>query len=173
MENSVKNLLSQACRAVAAPLTALSLATLPSPAQFMMISPKECLKLAETDPVLAYSTLTCSLSDRSNPKAFDDAVAVIKPKADAMMDQHVCELAAALHNDAEGLLSRLLGEGLSKWVELRERDRILEAGGEVWPLTDYDPFVELVEKFPGIKIYPLLEERIRDLLNSMDPPPER
>jgi hypothetical protein len=89
------------------------------------------------------------------------------------MDQHVCELAAALHNDAEGLLSRLLGEGLSKWVELRERDRILEAGGEVWPLTDYDPFVELVEKFPGIKIYPLLEERIRDLLNSMDPPPER
>jgi len=165
----VKDLFSNLCRAAAAPLmapvTAVTLAALSAPAEVILISPSECLRIAETDPVVALGMLTSELSDRSDYQLFEQALAQITCQADAVMDQHTQELARVLRKDTDGVLIDLLGQGLSRWVEIKERDRIIDAGGEPWPLGDYDPFLELLEKFPDLSIYPLLEERIRDMLN--------
>jgi hypothetical protein len=166
---STSSPLSTACRAILAPVTAFSLGALAAPAEILLLSPADCIKLAETDPVLALGTITSEITDRSNHQAYERAFSEIQALADAAMDQHLCELAAALHDDADGSLMELLGQGLSKWVEMRERERAVDAGAEPWTLGEYDPFLVLLEKHPGLRIYPLLEERIRDLLNRFPP----
>ena len=163
------NLLSEACRSAMAPLAALTLGALSAPAQIILVPPTECLRIAETDPIAALATLDSHLADRSDLQLFESTRAVLTAKADALMDLHVCELATALRDDSDGTLIELLGQGLSRWVEIRELDRILDAGGEPWTLGEYDPFMVMLEKFPDVKIYPLLEERIRDLLNASPP----
>jgi len=166
----VKNLLSHIRRAAAtplmAPVAAVTLGALSAPADLVLISPAECLRLADSDPIVALGMLTSELADRSDRELFEQALVQVRCQADGVMDQHINELASAIRNDASGALLDLLGEGLSRWVEVRERDRIIEAGGEPWQLPEYDPFVVLLEKFPELSIYPLLEERIRDMLNQ-------
>lgn len=164
------NLLTGACRAAIAPLTALALGAAAAPAEIILIPPAECLRIAETDPLTALATLESHLTDRSDMKLFESTRAIVAAKADAFMEQHVCELATALQEDRDGTLIELLGQGLSRWVELRERERVLDAGGEPWPIGEYDPFMVLLERFPELRIYPLLEERIRNMLNASPAP---
>ncbi len=161
--------ISATCKALLAPVAALSLGALSAPAEILLLSPADCLKLAEMDPVLAFGTITSEIADRSNKDAFDRAFSEIKSRADDAMSQHLCEIAAALHDDSDGSLIELLGQGLSRWVELRERDRAVESGVEPWQLDEYDPFLALLEKHPQLHIYPLLEEPLRDLLNRFPP----
>jgi hypothetical protein len=38
-------------------------------------------------------------------------------------------------------------------------------------MSEHDPFLEMLEKYPNLRIYPLLEEPLRDLLNRFPPRP--
>lgn len=165
------SLSSRITQALAAPVAALSLGALSAPAEIFLISPPECEKVAKVDPVVAYGMLTSELVDRSDRELYELTLSRVKGMAEDAMSQHLCELAVALHDDRDGVLGELLGQGLSRWVELRERDRILEAGGEPWQMSEHDPFLEMLEKYPNLRVYPLLEEPIRDLLNRFPPRP--
>ena len=144
---------------------------LSAPAEIFLVSPPECEKVAQTDPIVGYGMLTSELADRSNRELYEHTLARVKEMAEDAMSQHLCEIAVALYDDRDGTLQELIGQGLSRWVEFRERERVLEAGGEPWQMDEYDPFLEILEKYPNLRIYPLLEEPLRDFLNRFPPRP--